>query len=221
MAITFQSFRRVLVPGLLLTASLGLGPAQRERVVGLPCEGCDAVFEGMPATIGSEGRLAPSSEPGRPLVVEGVVTTAAGAVASGVIIYAYQTDAGGRYPPAPSLRGAAARHGRLRGWVRTDAAGRYRFLTIRPGGYPSTDIPEHIHLHVIEPGRCTYYIDDVVFEDDPRLTPRQRAAHDRGRGGSGIVRPTRSATGAWSARRDIRLGAGIDGYAQCGATTSK
>ena len=216
MAITLQSIRRTWVLGLLLTASLGLGAAQRERVVGLPCEGCDAVFEGMPATIGTEGRLAPAGEPGRPLVMEGVVTTAAGAVASGVIIYAYQTDAGGLYPPAPSLRGAAARHGRLRGWARTDAAGRYRFLTVRPGGYPNTDIPEHVHLHVIEPGRCTYYIDDVVFEDDPRLTARQRAAHDRGRGGSGIVRPTRTATGGWSARRDIRLGAGIGGYDQCG-----
>jgi len=216
MTITLRSLRRAVILGLLLTGSLSLGATQRERVVGLPCEGCEAVFEGMPATVGTEGRLAPTGEPGRPLVVEGVVTTGAGHPASGVIIYAYQTDAGGLYPAAPSLRGAAARHGRLRGWARTDAAGRYRFLTVRPGGYPNTDIPEHVHLHVIEPGRCTYYIDDVVFEDDPRLTARQRAAHDRGRGGSGVVRPTGSAAAGWNARRDIRLGAGINGYDQCG-----
>ncbi len=216
MTITFHPFRRATVFGLLLAGTLSLGAAQRERVVGLPCEGCDAVFEGMPTTINTEGRLAPAGEPGRPLVVEGVVTTATGAAASGIIIYAYQTDAGGLYPPAPSLRGAAARHGRLRGWARTDSAGQYRFLTIRPGGYPNTDIPEHVHLHVIEPGRCTYYIDDVVFEDDPRLTARQRAAHGRGRGGSGSVRPTGSAAAGWNARRDIRLGAGINGYGQCG-----
>jgi len=109
-----------------------------------------------------------------------------------------------------------ARHGRLRAWAKTDAQGTYRFVTIRPGGYPNTDIPEHIHLHVIEPGRCTCYIDDVVFEDDSRLTPRPRAAHDRGRGGSGVIRPTRDSSGTWQARCDIRLGAGISDYAQCG-----
>lgn len=190
--------------------------AQRERVVGGACEGCDAVFVGLPATVAMEGRIAPANEPGTPMTIGGVVTTAAGAPAPGIIVYAYQTDAKGLYPPAPELRGAAARHGRLRGWARTDAQGRYRFLTIRPAGYPNTDIPEHMHLHVIEPGRCTYYIDDVVFEDDPRLTPRQRAAHDRGRGGSGVVRPTRDSNGTWQVRRDIRLGAGITDYRACG-----
>ena len=52
-----------------------------------------------------------------------------GAPAAGIIVYAYQTDATGIYP-----RGST-RHGRLRGWVRTDEAGRYRFDTIRPGAY--------------------------------------------------------------------------------------
>lgn len=171
--------------------------AQRERVVGGPCEGCEAVFAGMPATVGVEGRIAPADEPGAPMLLQGTVRSATGQPAPGIVIYAYQTDAKGLYPPARALQGSAARHGRLRSWAKTDAQGVYRFATIRPAGYPSTDIPEHIHLHVIEPGRCTYYIDDVVFEDDPRLTPRQRAAHDRGRGGSGVIRPARDASGIW------------------------
>lgn len=199
---------------LLLLATSGQA-TQRERVVGGPCEGCDAVFVGLPSAPGVEGRLAPQNEPGTPLVLEGTVRSAGGQPAAGIVIYAYQTDAAGIYPPLTTMSGAAARHGRLRGWARTDAQGRYRFLTIRPGGYPNTDIPEHIHLHVIEPGRCTYYIDDVLFEDDPRLTPRQRAAHDRGRGGSGIVRPSRDGNGRWLARRDVVLGAGIADYGRC------
>lgn len=174
------------------------------------------MFAGLPAAVGVEGRIAPAGEPGVPMLLQGTVRTASGQPASGIVIYAYQTDAKGLYPSAQGLQGSAARHGRLRAWAKTDAQGAYRFATIRPAGYPNTDIPEHIHLHVIEPGRCTYYIDDVVFEDDPRLTPRPRAAHDRGRGGSGVIKPTRDSSGTWQARRDIRLGAGISDYAQCG-----
>ncbi len=160
--------------------------------------------------------MAPAGEPGVPMLLQGTVRNSTGQPASGIVIYAYQTDATGLYPSAPSLQGSAARHGRLRAWAKTDATGVYRFATIRPAGYPNTNIPEHIHLHVIEPGRCTYYIDDVVFEDDPRLTPQQRASHDRGRGGSGVITPTRDTSGTWLAQRDIRLGAGISDYAQCG-----
>lgn len=209
------AMRRFLLFAVLVISAASVS-AQRERVVGGPCEGCDAVFTGLPASIGVEGRIAPSGEPGTPMVLQGTVRTADGQPAPGIIVYAYQTDAKGLYPSAPSLQGAAARHGRLRSWAKTDAQGTYRFATIRPAGYPDTDIPEHIHLHVIEPGRCTYYIDDVVFEDDPRLTPRQRASHDRGRGGSGVIKPSRDASGTWQARRDIRLGAGISDYVQCG-----
>lgn len=197
-------------------AMVVLGAAQRERIVGGPCEGCEAVFDGLPGSVSAVGRLTASGEPGTPLTLDGIVTSSSGAAVSGVIVYAYQTDAQGIYPTAPSLRGAAARHGRLRGWSRTDANGRYQFETIRPAGYPNTDIPQHIHLHVIEPGRCTYYIDDVLFEDDPRLTPRQRAAHDHGRGGSGIVKPSQTPNRTWRASRNIRLGAGINDYASCG-----
>jgi len=99
----------------------------------------------------------------------------------------------------------------LRGWVRTDAQGRYRFDTVRPGAYPMRSDPQHVHLHVVEPARGTYYIDDLVFDDDPRLTAAQRERQG-GRGGSGIAHPVRNADGVWQVRRDITLGAGIPAY---------
>ena len=142
----------------------------REPVVGLPCEGCEEVFEGLPATLASSARIAPPDEPGQPLRIEGTVRDRSGRPAAGVIVYAYHTDSRGIYPE----RGAARPHGRLRGWAKTEAKGRYRFDTIRPAGYSDTDIPQHVHMHVIEVGRCTYYIDDILFEDDPRLTPEQK-----------------------------------------------
>ena len=199
-------------------AWLLLALAASEPIVGGPCEGCEAVFHGRPARIATTARLAPPGEAGEPMILSGVVRTPGGAPAAGIVVYAYHTDARGVYPTDDALRGSAAgRHGRLRGFVRTDASGTYRFESIRPAGYPGTGIPQHVHLHVIEPGRCTYWIDDVLFEDDPRLTEAQRRAHDHGRGGSGIVRPTRAADGTWIVRRDIVLGAGIPDYPRCEA----
>ena len=196
------------------------GAAQDERpepIVGLPCEGCEAVFEGIPRSIAATARIAPEGEPGDAMVIEGSVVDAAGKVAAGIIVYAYHTDAGGVYPKDEALEGTSAyRHGRLRGWARTDSAGRYRFETIRPGGYPSSHIPAHVHMHVIEPGRCTYYIASIEFEDDPHLSDEDRKRHERGRGGSGLVSPERDQNGRWTVRRDIVLGLRVPGYEDCG-----
>lgn len=200
---------------LVLLAGSG-GASAREPVVGLPCDGCEAVFEGLLRNIPARSRIAPRDEPGQPLTLTGRVYGAAGDPVPGIVVYAYQTNAGGVYPrPARPLGTASARHGTLRGWARTGADGRYRFDTIRPGSYPSRDTPQHIHMHVIEPGCAAYYIDDVMFTDDPLLTARERRRKPA-RAGSGIVTPIRS-DGRWLVTRDIRLGADIPGYPRCGA----
>lgn len=203
----------ILLVALLILATAGA--AAREPIVGLPCEGCEAVFEGLPAELSPHARIAAQGEPGEPLTLAGRVLAADGSPRAGIVVYAYHTDAHGLYPPIPGARDSAAnRHGRLRGWVVSDAQGRYRFDTIRPASYPSRDVPAHIHMHVLEPGCSTYYIDDVMFTDDPLMTPAQRRAHATGRGGSGIATPTH-ANGGWQVERDIRLGAGIPGYRAC------
>lgn len=185
----------------------------REPIVGLPCEGCEAVFQGLPETLSSRSFVAGPTEPGRPLRIEGIVFDVRGRAASGIIVYAYQTNAQGLYPTDDRFHGQAAfRHGRLRGWAQTDASGTYRFDTIRPVGYPNSDLPEHVHMHVIEIGRCTYYIDDLMFEDDPRLTSSMRRQLTLGRGGNGVALPTLNADTGFVARRDIILGERIPGY---------
>lgn len=201
----------VLACGILLFCGGVLEARQTERprepIVGLPCEGCEAVFEGLPEELNWSARIAPESEPGEPLRIDGVVYGRDGRPAEGVIVYAYHTDAGGIYPRDNSIRGnAARRHGRLRGWAKTDSQGRYRFETIRPAGYPGSDLPQHVHMHVIEVGRCTYYIGDVYFDDDPRLTSQTRVRAASERGGSGVATPRRDDSGVWVARRDIHLG---------------
>lgn len=185
---------------------------ERVPVVGLPCEGCEAVFQGMPEEPTSVARIAPEDEPGEPMRILGTVYGPDGDPAPGIIVYAYHTNARGVYPRDERFEGWAARHGELRGWAITDEQGGYRFDTIRPASYPNRDTPAHVHMHVIEPGCCTYYIASIHFEDDPVLDPGARKQSADGRGGSGLVDPERNADGVWIVRRDIVLGKGVPGY---------
>jgi protocatechuate 3,4-dioxygenase beta subunit len=192
---------------------------KNESIVGLPCEGCEAVFEGMPNQFSWQSLLAPANEPGERLQLVGTVRDPSGRPRANVIVYAHQTNHLGIYPLNPNAAAGSpsARHGRLRAWARTNARGHYQFESIRPGSYPNTNIAQHIHLQVIEPGRCTYYIDDVRFSDDPKLR-LDAGAIKSARGGSGLVTPIKSADGSWSARRDIVLGQAIPGYESCLST---
>lgn len=180
--------------------------------IGGYCEGCEAIYDGMPEALNWETRIATASEPGEPLEASGHIYQPDGRTpAPGVILYAYHTDARGVYPPAPGVSGVARRHGRLRGWVKTNERGEYKFVTIKPASYPNSAIPSHIHLIVKEAGKNEYYIDDVEFENDGFLTQGERARRRRA-GGSGIVRLTKSAGGVWLARRDITLGLNVQNY---------
>lgn len=194
-----------------MAMSLGIGlilafsafATEHEPVLGGPCEGCQLVFVGMPDTLRSRARIAPADEPGEHLCIEGAVTEPNGRPAAGIIVYAYHTDSSGVYP-----RGST-RHGRLRGWARTDSTGSYRFDTIRPGAYPTGTTPQHVHMHVIEPGVGTYWIDSIHFTDDPLLGDAERQPSPHAHGGSGLVTPHRDPDGTWRVRRDIVLGLGV------------
>jgi len=177
--------------------------ANREPVIGGPCEGCDWVYDDMPSKLASIARIAPKSEAGVPLVIDGIVKDSHGAPSANVIVYAYHTNVAGIYPPARN------RHGTMKGWALTDAQGRYRFDSMRPGAYPGRTVPEHVHMHVIEPRTGTYYIDELRFLDDPLVTAANRGTRERA--GSGLVMPERR-DGVWHARRDIELGRNIPGY---------
>jgi protocatechuate 3,4-dioxygenase beta subunit len=150
-------------------------------------------------------RIAPEDESGEPMRIVGTVRRDDGTPAAGVIVYAYHTNAEGVYPEGDT------RHGRLRAWVTTDGEGHYRFDTIRPASYPDTSIPAHVHMHVIEPGRCTYWIDSIHFADDPLLPDGEQTDRGDARGGFAVVRPEKI-DGVWVARRDIILGKNVPGY---------
>lgn len=141
----------------------------------------------MPATILPADTSDGWFEEGQKLIVRGlVVENDLTTPASDVIVYYYHTDQKGVYATNETTRGSR-KHGRLRGWVKTDQDGRFRIHTSRPAQYPSNNTEAHIHVIVKEPDlREPYWIDSWIFDDDPLLTPALRNRLEN-RGGSGIL----------------------------------
>lgn len=138
-----------------------------------------------PADVGSTSRIAPESEPGDPLVIDGRVFQRDGRTpASGITVFAYQTDAHGLYDKP----GTPPHSWRLKGWAVTDAEGRFQFRTIRPASYPNSTVAQHVHLHLEGPGVQRRWTTELQFADDPKLSARERAASERA-GEFGGVRP--------------------------------
>jgi protocatechuate 3,4-dioxygenase beta subunit len=125
--------------------------------------------------------------------------------AAGVTVYAYQTDLTGRYAPPPGPP-------RLRGWMTTDAEGRFEYLTIRPAPYPGWTTPAHIHHQLWGGGAAPQYNEDILFDDDPLVgAADRRRSEERGRFGS-VRRPVRGADGVLEVVHDMRLKAAADAF---------
>lgn len=144
--------------------------------------------------------LADAREPGTRLVVHGQVFDPSGTKpAAGVTVYAYHTDATGRYNKPLALQP------RLRATVVTNGEGRFELRTIRPVGYPGRRDPAHIHFQ-LRGGGYPKQSGALEFSDDPRMTPAMLAkARAKGKFAS-IVTPKRDARGVQHANINIRLG---------------
>jgi protocatechuate 3,4-dioxygenase beta subunit len=76
---------------------------------------------------------------------------------------------------------------RLFAFMKTDKDGRFEFETIRPGGYPGRPdrqgeqwrIPQHIHFQISAEG-YRFRNFQMVFDDDPRMTPYWREWANKG-----------------------------------------
>jgi protocatechuate 3,4-dioxygenase beta subunit len=124
-----------------------------------------------PANAPSRGRLTTQSEPGQPLTVTGVVVGPDGAAIAGASLYIYQTDHEGYYGVKPA---SDNKNPRLKLFLRSDTRGEWSFDTVKPGSYPSSRVPAHIHFEVSAPGRSPR-IFEIVFEGDPFITDRMRS----------------------------------------------
>jgi protocatechuate 3,4-dioxygenase beta subunit len=94
---------------------------------------------------------------------------------AGTVVEIWQANAAGRYihskdnwnaPLDANFTGV--------GRVITDAEGRYRFTTVRPGAYPwgnhhNAWRPAHIHLSLLGPAFATRLVTQMYFPDDPLI----------------------------------------------------
>jgi protocatechuate 3,4-dioxygenase beta subunit len=118
------------------------------------------------------------NEPGKPLVVTGRVVDGEGRPVKEAVMYVYQTSAKGWYSDRAahvSAHEGDRKHARLFGYLKTDAEGRFEVHTIRPSGYPDSDLPAHIHVEVelTEKGLGSL-VTEIQFDDDSRLTAAWR-----------------------------------------------
>ena len=147
-------------------------------------------------------RIVADNEPGEPLIVSGTIYSPDGKQPlEGITLFVYQTDATGVY----TTSGGDNRATRIHGVMRTNAQGKYEFRTIKPGSYPNSRNPAHIHAYVSGPGYPEYWIDEYLFADDPFIRDEDK----RKASGQGTFSPilslTRGADGILRAVRDIRI----------------
>ncbi len=165
-------------PGYRSTARRG----PRETLVAVPAlamvvpapDFSDVVVTEIDADLTRNGRM--NGEPlGERIIVAGRVLDESGRPVEGTIIELWQANAAGRYrhpvddhdaPLDPNFLGV--------GRCRTDAEGRYRFVTIRPGAYPWRNHPNAwrpAHLHFALFGRhfADRLVTQMYFPGDPLL----------------------------------------------------
>ncbi|MGH9046370.1 MAG: protocatechuate 3,4-dioxygenase subunit alpha [Acidimicrobiales bacterium] len=115
----------------------------------------------------SQPELVPESHPDA-IGIEGLVFDGEGTPVPDAVLEIFQADGTGRFPPdtAPSWSGF--------GRCLSDEAGRYRFVTVKPGA-DERGVAPHIDVSVFARGllqrlitRC-YFADEAANEHDPLL----------------------------------------------------
>jgi protocatechuate 3,4-dioxygenase beta subunit len=120
-------------------------------------------------------RQHPGPPIGERIIVSGRVLDEDGHPLAHALVEIWQANAAGRYrhavdqhdaPLDPNFTGC--------GRTLTDAEGRYRFVTIKPGAYPWRNHanawrPAHIHFSLFGPSFCTRLVTQMYFPGDPLL----------------------------------------------------
>ncbi len=196
---------------MCLHIACGAQQVTSDKIVGGPCEGCEALLEYGKRSLLSIDTISGYHENSPKLLITGTIFQNDGVTpADNIILYIYHTDRAGLYVSDDKSTVWSRRHGKHRGWIRTDKSGHYQFYTFRPAAYPNGGEAEHIHMTVKEPGLIPYYIDNIMFADDMLLTDTRKQKLPQ-RGGSGIVAITSKGDG-FTVSRNIILGKNIPGY---------
>ena len=202
----------ILLFAFLITACTRSQVPDSARLVGGPCEGCEAVLKYKGRSLTAEDTLPDFDNSGQRIKISGTVYKPDGHTpAKGVILYVYHTNQQGIYPTRGNETGWAGRHGYIRGWMKTDEQGRYTFYTLKPAPYPNRSSPAHIHITVLEPNGRYYWLGSYHFAGDSLLTQSETNPRLPRGGSSGLLNLKREG-GLWTGTRDIVLGENVPGY---------
>lgn len=208
---------RLLTPIVLILLYCSYANSQgtvNYRLVGGPCEGCEAIFEYGNRTLTSVDTLPDFNGNGMKIKVSGTIFQSDGKTpAKDVILYVYHTDQNGIYATKGGETGWAKRQGYIRGWIKTDRNGRYTFYTLKPGIYPDRSSPAHIHPTILEPNGKYYWLGSYHFEGDSLLTEKE-IHPSLPRGGSSGLLHLKKEGDIWVGTRDIILGKNVPNYGQ-------
>lgn len=158
---------------------------------------------GAPAKLSWQTKVVSDDEQGEPLVISGrVLDVKTLQPLEGITLYVYHTDRTGHY----TQDGTDNPHRpRLRGWMRTEADGRYEFQTIKPGPYPGRNTPTHIHINYAGANRPEDWLDDYWFTGDSRINAETLKLITGRGGGNSIIKLQRDGHGILRGVRDLML----------------
>ncbi len=201
-----------LVLALILSSCLNSQNQVTPKLVGGPCEGCEAVFEFGNRKLNSTDTLPDFQKDGIRIKVEGTIYATDGETpAKDIILYVYHTNQDGIYAPDEKARGWGKKHGYNRTWLKTDDQGHYTFYTLKPAPYPNRSEPAHIHYTILEPDGKYFYLNSCHFMGDSLLTENEIHPEAPRGGSSGLLNLEKEGD-ILVGKRDIILGKNIPGY---------
>jgi protocatechuate 3,4-dioxygenase, beta subunit len=143
------------------TLSEQTGPVYRREAFGPLCDDLTRLSSGSPQ--------------GERIIVEGRVLDCSGRPVRDTLVELWQANAAGRYAhPSDTHDAPLDPHFSGAGRTLTDAEGRYRFITIRPGAYPWKNHdnawrPAHLHFSLLGPSFASRLVTQMYFPGDPLL----------------------------------------------------
>jgi protocatechuate 3,4-dioxygenase beta subunit len=166
-----------------------------------------AGIEGMgaievPGTVSRKTVLSKKSDKDEPMIISGTVFQSDGKTpAPNVLIYFYHTDSEGIY----GRGNGEHKHGHFRGWMLTDAKGRYEFSSIKPASYPNRTFAAHVHMTLTGVNFKEDWIDSILFEGDKFISAQERNTAGKKGGFNPILKLEKDASGILRGVRDIQL----------------
>lgn len=173
-----------------------LANANRER----DCTWCGA--RDVPEDLSWKTAIADKNDEGEPLIISGKIYLPDGkTLAPSMLFYGYHTNAKGIYQTKPEEH----RHGKFRGWMLTDEAGRFEFRTIKPASYPNTRVPPHIHISATGKNYPERNLGTIEFLNDSHVTEEMKAQAARDGMFAQIIELKKDEKGFWRGVCNLKL----------------